>query len=282
MKQNRSSGQILLITLLVLTVGMTIALAMIGRTRTNVTIGNEIEDSARAFGAAEAGIEQALKTGTGTGSGAQTLSGGISSFTTSVSQVGAAAGAYSFKQKTTKGDTETLWLVNHNADGSLNEGVRGFTSDTIDLCWKGSGSTPALAVTVLFKRGSNYHVAKAAYDPDGARRGSNRFADAGGLTNGCSQANVYRRVLSFSSLGVSPAINAATDTLIALRIRPVYADAFLYAHSGAVVLPSQGDIINSTGSTNTGVSRKIIVTRQFRSAPTVFDAAVVSQTIFTH
>lgn len=273
-----SSGQILLITLLVLTVGLTIALAMIGRSRTNVNIGNEIEDSSRAFNAAEAGIEQALRTASGS---AQTLSGGLASYDTNVAAIGGGVGSFSFPQRTTKGDTETVWLVNHNADGSVNES-RAYTSDTIDVCWKGFGGTqPALSAIILFKRGTSYMVARTAYDPDGTRTAQNKFSAPTGTGARCGQSGVNYSTITFSNLATSPAINVNTDTLLALRLRPVYADASLSVDS-SVVLPRQGDIINSSGSTNTGVTRRIVVTRKYRSAPSVFDAAVVSQLNFTH
>lgn len=273
-----SSGQILLITLLVLTVGLTIALAMIGRSRTNVNIGNEIEDSSRAFNAAEAGIEQALKTASGS---AQTLSGGLASYDTNVAAIGGGTGAFGFPQRTIKGDTETLWLVNHNTDGSINE-TRAYTSNTIDVCWKGFGGTvPALSVITLFKRGNNYMVARTAYDSDATRRAQNNFSAPTGVGSLCGQSGVNYSTITFSGLATSPAINVNTDTLLALRIRPLYADASIYINS-AIPLPRQGDIISSSGSTNTGVTRRIVVTREYRSAPTAFDAAVVSQLNFSH
>jgi hypothetical protein len=123
-------------------------------------------------------------------------------------------------------------------------------------------------------------AARAAYDPDGGRRGSNNFTDGGGQTTGCGQANVYRRTISFSSLSTSPAINVNSDILLAVRLKPIYADANIYVNSGGVVLPSQGNLITSTGTTGTGLTRRIVVARQFRSAPSIFDAAVVSQTDF--
>jgi Tfp pilus assembly protein PilX len=273
-----SSGQILLITLLVLTVGLTIALAMIGRSRTNVNIGNEIEDSSRAFNAAEAGIEQALKTASGS---AQTLSGGLASYNTNVSAIGGGTGAFAFPQRTVKGDTETLWLVNHNTDGSVNE-TRAYTSNTIDVCWKGFGGTvPALSTIVLFKRGANYMVARAAYDSDGTRTPQNKFSTPNGFGSRCGQSAVNYSTITFSSLTTSPAIDVNSDVLIALRLRPIYADASIFVDS-PTQLPRQGDIINSSGSTNTGVTRRIVVTREYRSAPTAFDAAVLSQLNFSH
>ncbi len=277
MRSSSSSGQVLLITLLVLTVAITIGLAFIGRTRTDTTTSNEVEESARAFSAAEAGIEDALKNGSGTNT-ALPLAGVPASYATSVSSVGAATGAYAFPQLTAQGDTEMLWLVNHNADQTLNE-TKTYTNNTIDVCWKGvGGGTPALSVIVLYKHLTNYYTARAAYDPNAAR--GNNFTSAGGLGNGCNQSSVYRRTITFSSF--TPAIDPNVDILLALRLRPIYNDAFLFVDSGGTPLASQGNLVTSTGTTGSGVTRKIVVAQQFRSAPSIFDAAVISQTSFSH
>lgn len=274
MHQHRSSGQVLLITLLVLTVGMTISLALISRTRTDISINNEIEDSARAFAAAEAGIERALQTGQSSSS--QPLSGNLASYSTNISAIAGTAASYAIPQLTTQGNTESVWLVNHNEDGSLDE-TRVYTSNTIDVCWRGT-QPPALSIGILYKNAANtYLLQKVAYDPNS--RGN--FANAGILGAGCGQSNVYRQTINFNSLGINP--SAPNDTLLALRIRPIYADANIFVAPPAnVTLPSQGNIITSTGVTGSGVSRKIVVSRQFRSAPSIFDAAVVSELNFSH
>src|SRR3990172_6897276 len=103
------SGQVVLITLLVLTIATTVALSLISRTTTDTTITAQVEESSRAFNAAEAGIEEALISGGGT-RGAQVLAPGVS-YAVSVASIGTAVGIYEFPKKTLKGVTETLWLV---------------------------------------------------------------------------------------------------------------------------------------------------------------------------
>lgn len=278
MKSSSSSGQVLLITLLVLTVATTIGLAFIGRVRTDTTSSADVEESARAFSAAEAGIEEALKSGTGT-SQPRTLSDVPASYSTSISTVGSAPGIYAFPQLTTRGDTEMLWLVNHNPDQTLNE-IPTYTNNTISVCWKGiAGNVPALSVIVLYKRGTSYHTARVAYDPNNGR--GNNFTFAGGLLNSCGQTNVYRQTLTFNAMGINIG-GANPDIVLALRLRPLYSDAFLYIDSGGTAIASQGNVVTSTGTTGSGITRKIVVSQQFRSPPSIFDAAVVSQTSFSH
>ena len=62
-KKHDQPGQVLLLTLLVLSVATTVVLSLIGRATTDVAISNQIAESQRAFSAAEAGIEEMLKTG---------------------------------------------------------------------------------------------------------------------------------------------------------------------------------------------------------------------------
>src|SRR3990167_10776274 len=53
-------GQVILILLLVMTVGLAIGLSVIQRSLSDITTASKIEQSSRAFSAAEAGIERAL------------------------------------------------------------------------------------------------------------------------------------------------------------------------------------------------------------------------------
>ena len=59
MKKN--SGQIILIVLLIMVVLLTIGLALVVRSVTDIRISTETKESTRAFSAAEAGIEDALR-----------------------------------------------------------------------------------------------------------------------------------------------------------------------------------------------------------------------------
>jgi Tfp pilus assembly protein PilX len=276
MKQNNtSSGQVVLITLLVLTIATTVALSLISRTTTDTTITNQTEESSRAFSAAEAGIEEALRTGLGTVNGTFVGVDGVS-YNTLVSTVGSAAGIYDFPKKTLKGMTDTLWLANHDdVTGAIDETVHAFTAPSIDICWSTDATTvPALAITLLYRESSDgsYRVAKTAFDPVGTRAADNKF-DSTWTPGGCggSTQTYYRKTLAFSP------IDPSTDLLIALRIRPLYNDAKIAIDTGGSMLPKQGNKIESLGTTIGGTNRKVIVYQQYRSPSSVFDAAIYSQ-----
>ncbi len=274
--QDKQSGQILLISLLVLSVATTIALSLVGRTATDQNISNEIEESSRALSAAEAGVEAALKSGAGSG-GAQVLAPSIS-YTTALTSIGSSTGPFLFPQRTNRNTAETLWLVNHNSDGSLNI-TPTYTAPSIDICWSSETTTPAMVATILYKKASDgsYRTAKQAFDPNSSRQTSNLFTLVGAQGTNCTQTG-YKATVTFASLGIVP----ASDTLIALRLRPLYSDAQLGVDAGANILPLQGNKIDSSGSIATGVTRRVIVFQQYRVAPSVFDAAVFSQSSFGH
>lgn len=277
--QTRQSGQIVLISLLVLSIATTIALSLIGRSTTDVTISNQITESSRAFSAAEAGIEEALKSGVGT-SGAQVLTAGVS-YTVAKADIGGAAGAYVFPKKVSRGVTETLWLVNHNPDGTLSE-TPTYTSAGIDVCWSSETTTPAMSVSIFYKTaGGSYRVARGSYDPDSTRALTNNFSAVTATTGGCGAGTgtTYKQTISFGAF--TPAIVPATDTILMMRLAPVYADTNL-AVSATTALPLQGSKLESTGISGTGITRKIVVYQQYRSAPSVFDSVIYSQGSFGH
>ncbi len=63
MKIKQNSGQTLLIIVLIAAVILTVGLAVASYSITDIKISQQEEESARAFSAAEAGIEEALKLG---------------------------------------------------------------------------------------------------------------------------------------------------------------------------------------------------------------------------
>lgn len=278
-QKNAQKGQIVLITLLVLAIATTIALSLISRTTNDASITRDVEESSRAFSAAEAGIEEALQSATGT-NGAVTLAAGVT-YSVTVNTLSGAAGLYELPKKTLQGNTETIWLVDHDqSTGAIIESPT-YTSPSISVCWSRQSATqiPALVATLLYKKAGVYKTVKAVFDPDSVSRSpSNNFTGTY-TTGGCggSTGTNYKATLTFASLNLTEPIVPATDTLIALRLRPVYYDSKLYIDSGASALPAQGYIIESTGTTIGGTNRKIIVYQQYRSPSTIFDAALYSE-----
>lgn len=278
MKNQR--GQTVLIALLVLTIATTVGLSLIARSTTDIAITRSLEESARAFSAAEAGVEKALVTGVSVSSPVATQQG--TSYTVTVAPVTAdASKALVFSGKTLSGDTETVWLTAHGDNGLIDDSVPVYTAPEIDVCWSSESVTPAIVTTILYKKSSDnsYRIVKGAFDPDSTRAGGssgNHFSAPTTTSGGCGadSGTTYRTRLTFS-----PDIDPVNDVLIALRIRPVYS-ATQIAVLPNTILPVQGNQIVSEGKTAGGISRKIVVYQSYKTPGTLFDTGIYSQGSF--
>ena len=269
-------GQIVLILVLVTVVGLTIGLSLISRTITDIRISSQIEQSSRAFSAAEAGVETALRGETAANtSGVITLSGATADY--NIENQGGAQVEYALPY-TEVDSTQTVWLMDHKIDGSLDEDGNSYPATSVlEVCWGlQEGITPALLVTFFYKDGEEYKIAKKAYDS--VVQGNNFIlADTGG--NYCSGDFQYR-----TEIMPATDTNSQTDDmdidpnskLILMRLQPLYqATAMMVAPRD--ILPVQGKIITSIGQTETGVVRKIQVRQGYPVLPSLLDFTFYSE-----
>ncbi len=272
-------GQVLLITLLVLSVAATVVLSAISRSTIDISVSTQIADSAKAFSAAEAGIEEVLKTGIVPTQPVVLAPG--TTYNVIKTDIGGGTGIYTLPKKTSRGSVETVWLVAHNADGTIRE-IPTYTAPVLDICWSAETVIPAMIISVIYKTPTaSYRVAKIAVDPSLARRSTNYFSSPTSASGGCgvNTGTTYRQTVTFASF--SPAINPSSDILLMIRIQPVYSDTKI-ALLAVGALPSQGTRITSSGETTSGLSRKVVVYQQFRSPPVNFDAVVFTTGAITH
>jgi len=282
---HKPKGQTLLITVLVLTIALTVVLSLIRRTTTDVATTSQLEESARAFSAAEAGIEDVLNRASGTSVTIQSGEGSATFDTTYTSLSGSTA-AYTYPTETQKGDVATVWLVPHNTDNSLDESGETFYCKesgecTIDVCWEqplSSPDIPAVEIAVLYKHipSGTYDIQRFAYDPDPARLG-NSFTRSGALSPGCGKASgVYT--------APTPIVLYTLYSMpIALRMTPYYnGTTFTVAPTAGRTLSSQGFEVSSTGKTGSGVTRKIIVKKNYEAPGSLFDYVLYANTTITN
>ena len=273
-KNSGQKGQVLLIVLLVMVVGLTIGLSLATRSVTDIKISTQLEESSRAFSAAEAGIEAALKgepvvdcAGTWQTIGqakycfSKTTAGGTSDPLV-LGKIGIA-------------DTYTVWLVEHDivtGNPQIDES-HDYDGPSIDVCWQKTSGTiePAMEITLIYQDAGGYKVSRGAYDPDGGRIGSNAFTAT--IPLDCGLGFTYGTTFS---LPPSP----PTYTAIALRLRPFYAEANVGIKPSAN-LPSQGLSIASTGTAGE-TTRKVEVVDSYPSLPAIFDYVLFSGTNVTH
>lgn len=285
-KKNRfhESGQALLIILLVMTVGLTIGLASVSRSSTDIKISTQMEDSSRAFVAAEAGIEAALKGEAGAANCANPPTNytaiGSSSSSYCFNSAAAGGGTQFRVNNVSVGDTYTIWLVEHNADGTLNP-TDYYNSSTkkIKICWEKNISTnsdPALEITLIYQTisGGSYQVFRGSYDPNNIRAASNHFINQATATD-CGLGFGYGIEFNYST--VSPFFKT-----FALRLRPFYSTANIGVQAvnpiagGTITgLPTQGLNITSTGTSGES-TRKVTVTRTYPVLPAIFDYVLFS------
>jgi hypothetical protein len=266
-------GQALLIIVLVMAVGLTIGLAIISRSITDIKISQQEEESARAFSAAEAGLEQALLSGEGgdfSGEG----------FTASVIKTAQGGGTtFDFGSgKFEKGEIQTVWLIEHTDEGDL--GGSSFpANETITVCWgDDSDDKTAVEVTLLYQDGGEFKIARGAYDADTGRGNNFDEADHIGGDN-CGLGLAFAEDID---LGADLSIPLGA-TLYALRAKILYNDnAEPLAVSSSSDFPSQGDCFESVATiTEPDITRRLQQCQFYKAPPGIFDYVLFSKTNLT-
>lgn len=265
------SGQALLIIVLVMSVALTIGLAVISRSITDIRISSQEEESARVFSVVEAGIEQALKLGYAPPGGVT-----IGDITATVTESNIGSGTeFVFPNQIEAGDTQTVWLVNHDAAGEMIE-TPAYTAASLNVCWETTTPETALEVSVFYKDVSgSYKIARGAYDANASRRNDNSFADVDAGT--CAGLG-RKKTLTWSAF--SSPIDPGTDAILFLRLKPLYNKAKMgvVGLGGAGGnLPSQGICFESAANLATsGVAGRARQCSFHKSPPAVFDYVLFS------
>lgn len=254
------SGQALLLILLVMLVGLTLSLTLISRTTTDIKLSRELEESARALSAAEAGIEEVLRDPGIAALGPTPVTVGQAEFT--VESVSAIGGTSVFSLgKVEKENVGTVWLADHPG-GILDPDTAVYTATNITICWKAAnGTTADMEAIVIYKdTDGRYKVQRDFYTPSAS----------GGMA--CDPSYTEQETLALPTSGDPARI------LIALRLKPIGADAYVAVDPPDVAagsLPSQGEVITSTGKAGDAV-RKVKVVKSYPSWPEIFDYVLFS------
>ena len=308
----KQTGQILIIFLLILVVGLALVLSVASRSITDIRITTTSDESSRAYFAAEAGIEEALKQ---LQTDADYAKDGVELDFKSVNQTTAnvnvdnltspaAGSAFKFPDEYNRDAVVQVSLLNNfnllgtssvdnpvpNPEGRLNI----YYGDT-------GGIPPAIEVSVVHTNGTVWGIKKFSFDWDASRRGlpgGNGFcSDTAGYSGApiptqegdfvyLRRAEVrFMEGYSGGAAGCPAALTLpgvpATDYPVLARIRFLYNDEpepIAVASSGSVAwtLPKQGTEVESSGSTLSGVTRKLRVTQLYPSLPSIFDYVLFS------
>lgn len=276
-----NSGQALLVILLIMAVALTIGLSITSRSITDIKISELSEEGARAFSAAEAGIEEALLAGSeGTFEPAAPFETGATY--QSVSTGFGSATQFALPATVSQGQVPTLWLSNYSDLSPA------YNQDRLELFWGNPGENAALEASIYYKDGTEYKVAKFALDPITTRTPANSFCNPPSCSGVISFSDGdssfdSKNFDSKATLDLS-SITGPGKTLLFARIRVLYADeqalgvkAACNLLCGASTLPSQGLTITSKGTAG-AATRKVQVVKYHPAPPAFFDSVLYSQT----
>lgn len=267
----RNSGQVLLIVIITMIVALTAGLSIASRTITNLKLSKQNEDSQRAFQAASAGIDKYINASSGTNL-VNTLNN--SKFTTTITTVNGANLSLNNGSPVDQDRGIDVWLSTYpNYAAPLYNG-------TITLYWGSSNQTncgsgftvntrPAIEVVIVSGSVAVPTVKKYVYDFCSNTGGSGRISStlistsgAGGAFNG----------VTYTNSGTTPVI---TNGLI-MKVIPLY-NSSIVGLQGSAPFPSQGKIIQSTGTSGES-ARKIIYYESYPQIPNeIFPYAILSQ-----
>lgn len=273
MRQN-SPGQTLLVILLIMAVALTIGLSVVSRSITDIRISQEQEESARAFSAAEAGLESLLSTG-----GAPGIVGDFK-ITTDTRNLGD-SNTFIFPKEIAAGDSQTVWLVGHNSDGDPDPGVDQFSkppADRLEIFWGNEGTpenqddTPALEATIFYKSGDSFETIKYTSEPNSSRAASNNFST--------DRLAIGAFSLDNKTFRFRRRIPDLPTNMYVLRLKLIYNDGtdhILGVRGVGDTLPLQGNCYASTAtSETTGISRKVEQCQFYSSLSGMFDYVLYS------
>lgn len=284
------NGQALLIVVLVMVVALTVALSVASRSITNLRIATDQENSQAAFSAAEAGIEQILK---GVAPQINQELGKANIKETAITPVEGKEIALNNGAPVPKDIGTDVWLIDHNADGTLNynsgwhadsfsgeKKITVYWGKTSDECSLSSNPDTIAAIEIVVMSGANISpkVTRYAIDPCEDRRVINSFIPE-------DQESAFIRTEKRITYKYMKEIIINTPSSgskgILLRIIPLYADTPVAIRgcidsvpdptkgSACTPFPIQGRVIDSTGTSGETV-RKITYFQKYSELPPEF------------
>lgn len=261
-------GQALIIMLLVMTVSLTLGVAISSRVVTTLRQISYSAQSAAALSLAEAGVEEGLKRITDNPSLPLPYSS---------DDVALGDGKFNYAIENLALSPIFDKLSPIARDKAVQIDLRGYTGTTVDVCWVDSSkpsetaNQAAMEITLVYLESGVYKLLRYAYDPVVTRQGTNMFSSPPySLGNNCTDNGVnhqYRATVTVP-LGTTPQL---------LRLRALYntvPNSFA-VRAGTGALPSQGVVITSTGFV-ANVQRRVEVTRSTPALSELFDFVIFS------
>ncbi len=278
-------GQVILVLLLVMSVGLAIGLSIIQRSLTDISTANKIEFSSRAFSAAEAGIERALN---GDSGGVIFEENNSSATILNNSSLPLPKSALEYPP-VGKEEIAHFWLANPN---DLN---KYYDADQLEIYWGSyprsedevSLDKPAIELTLIYESSGAYLNKKYFIDPVSTRNnGFLQPSDSSFQTgSGCSGyliATSFGENRNFYCKVILRGLKTLGNKLVLIRTRLVYTPVsqpvavmpvVVEPCSAACSLPPQAKLITSVGRAGE-VQRTVQLFQVEKVVPFYFDYAV--------
>lgn len=298
MGKTSERGQVLLIIVLVLVVSLTVGLALVSRSITNLRTSTEEENSQRALSAAEAGIEQVLKSGVATGN--KTFTANNTSYSAVISQLSGQEFLFNSGNPIPKDEGVDIWLVDHRVDGSADYAsgwqtlsstayTTIFWGNANDTCTNSAATNTMAAVEIVAIVGTEAspQMVRYVYDPcTTGRTAVNSFCPVGGvvsatcpLTSSTVGGTIGTTAFHYAATVSFPiTAKALLMRIISLYSRtPIGIAACDNLGANCNSLPSQGKRIESTGfaGPNSEIARKVVFFQGYPALPVEFFPHIV-------
>lgn len=263
MKHPRESGQILLITILVMATIVTIVFSVSFSARTNTQTTKLEEENQKALAAAEASIQVALKKRTNTTLGSGELSN-IPNFQGGAS-FNPATASTTFLSPSIERDGEYTFYL-----GSYTEGTPptfgSSVADDVRICFGSSGGQPALDIAVI--KANAPKIRRYVVDP------SSRITNATTGTDSCAGNTTST---SFARSITIPGSEIGTDArLLIIKVLYSSTELLFVRASGTTPFPAQGTLIRSSATSSTsGVTKKVELFQSYPQVPMEFFSTIL-------
>ena len=272
-------GQVVLILILVMSVALSIGLSIVQKSLVDISTASKVEQSSRAFSAAEAGIEKALRGDFSTQLFAENNSS-IAAITGD-SQLAPPVQSGTTRQSPleypslAKEDVAQVWLANFSSPA--NPPPISYTQQSLDVYWGNSSQDQAaLELTLVYHNGTGYQSRKWYLDQTSRDNGFTTVVCEGGVNErlGGTQYQ-FKTTLSNLWTGIF-------DRLILIRARLLYnssSQPFAVQAVGTCgapcSLPAQSRSITSTGESGE-TRRRIRVFQESKVVPSYYDYVIFS------
>lgn len=293
MKKIEQKGQALIILLLIMLVTLTIGLAVTQRSLSDLSSSNKVDQSTRAFSAAEAGIEKALQSGSSTVISSGELQDQATANVKISDLLPLAHQALEYPP-IGKDTVAQFWLADPTSLATVYPGntpINIYFGNRYDSSPQ-NPDIPAIEVNLISKSGGNYVSTKYFYDPVTSRQASDNFTCNSSFPPACAATPSCQGATHDVNTSNSPNKSSGPDrhfwcmitintpaSPIMIRARILYSNTdqpiAVEPVGSSNSLPPQARIYTSIGTAGQTL-KKIQVFKMQYVVPAYFDFAIFS------